>query len=171
MKVIIASDHAGFALKEKLKGWLAGKGFGVEDLGPNSEESVDYPDFAAALARKVAGEWRAGAGGAAGSAGAEGTAGGGCFGILVCGAGIGMSMCANKIPGARAALCWNPETAKLSREHNNANILCMGARVLEDGLAEKIAEVFLSTEFSKEGRHAKRVEKMDALCKHAGCGC
>lgn len=143
-KVFIAADHGGFRLKEALKRHLQKRGIPFEDLGTDSEEAVDYPDFALKGARMVAaGSMRAG--------------------ILVCGTGIGMCIAANKVRGIRAALCWNTESARLARGHNNANVLCLGGRLLKQRVAEKIADAFLSTQFSKEERHRRRVRKIDAL--------
>jgi len=141
MKVILGSDHAGFELKQNLKEFLSAQNFQVEDVGCFSNESCDYPDFAKAVAEKVLKENSAG--------------------ILVCGAGIGMSIAANKVRGIRAANCYSIETAKLAREHNNANILCLGARLLEKQKAFEIAKAFLETEFSNEERHKKRTEKIE----------
>lgn len=140
MKIAIGNDHAGFRLKEKLVEHLAQKGFEVQDFGTRSEESVDYPDFAHPVAeavekRKVD------------------------FGILLCGSGNGISMTANKYPGIRSALCWNEEVARLARRHNNANILALPARFLQEDEAEKITDIFLAEKF-EGGRHEKRVEKI-----------
>jgi ribose 5-phosphate isomerase B len=142
-KVLIASDHAGFPGKEIIKQTLDRMGVSYEDLGTNSEESVDYPDYAARVARAVArGE-------------AE-------RGILVCGSGIGMVIAANKVPGIRAALAWNEETASLSRSHNDANILAVGSRTTPPNTLNRIVQTFLNTEFAG-GRHARRVEKIHGL--------
>lgn len=143
MRIAIAADHAGFDLKEALKQDLAAQGQDVEDLGTNSPESVDYPDFAAAVARRVAS--------------------GSCDrGILVCGTGIGMAMAANKLPGIRAATVWSPETARLAREHNDANVITLGARVVSAEVAASLVRLFLETPFAG-GRHQRRVDKIDAL--------
>lgn len=144
MKVYIGSDHGGFQLKEKIKGLLEEKGLEISDLGTQGTESCDYPDFAKAVAEKVASEPEA-------------------KGILICGTGIGMSMTANKAKGIRAALCHNEFTAQMAREHNNANVLCLGERVLDESTALKIVEVFLETGFSGEERHARRVKKIDGM--------
>ncbi len=140
MRIAIGSDHAGFGLKEALKGFLAETGHNVEDFGCRDTSSVDYPDFAFAVADAVAQ--------------------GRCErGILICGSGIGMSMTANKVPGIRAALCHDVSGAELSRQHNDANILCLGGRVTGEDLARKIVSAYLTAEF-EGGRHARRLEKM-----------
>lgn len=143
MKIIIGSDHAGYRLKEELKKYLEGLGHTVEDYGTNSEQSVDYPKFGYAVA----------------SAAAKSKS----MGILICGSGIGMSMIANKVKGIRAAVCHNEYTARVAREHNDANILCLGARILKNEEAKKITKVFLETEFSREKRHRKRVNEIRKL--------
>jgi ribose 5-phosphate isomerase B len=144
-KIAIGSDHAGFEAKEKAKTELASLGVEVVDKGADSLDSVDYPDFGAAVARAVAsGEVERG--------------------VLVCGSGIGISIAANKIPGARAALCWNEETARLAREHNDANVLCFGSRFIEPEQAARMVRIFLETDFAG-GRHSQRVEKLSALDK------
>jgi len=139
--IVAASDHAGLPLKRAVLDHLAAKGIDAEDLGAFDESSVDYPDFAHRLAARVA-------------------AGDGTVGILVCGTGIGMSMTANRHRGVRAALCHDAYTAEMARRHNDANVLCMGARVLGPGVAEQIVDVFLSTAF-EGGRHARRVGKIE----------
>jgi ribose 5-phosphate isomerase B len=141
--VALGSDHGGYAHKEAIKRLLGSKGFSVKDFGTNSEESVDYPEFAEKVCRFVAKEKT--------------------FGILICGTGIGMSIAANKIKGIRAALCWSEATARLAREHNNANICCIGGRTTDKDTALKIVETFLSTPFSRGERHKKRIEKIGAL--------
>ena len=143
MKIAIGADHAGFPLKQAVKSWLEEHGYEVEDLGTFNTESVDYPDYAAAVAHAVANNQAD-------------------RGILICGTGIGMSMSANKVPGIRAALCTDAYTARMSRRHNDANVLCMGARVVGIGVAESIVEAWLAEEF-EEGRHARRVAKINAL--------
>lgn len=142
--LVIASDHAGIDLKTRLIPWIANQypeRFKVEDLGAHSDVSVDYPDFAHQVA-----EWiethRA------------------SVGILICGSGIGMSIAANRHPGVRAALCGSAELAKLSRQHNDANVLCLGARFTEARLAETIVAAFLTTPF-EAGRHLTRVKKIE----------
>ena len=139
MKIAIGSDHGGFDLKQMLVEKLVGQGHEINDLGCNSNDSVDYPDFADQVcAQVIDGRVK--------------------FGILVCGTGIGMSMAANRYTGIRAALCHDEYSARMSREHNDANILCLGDRVLGKGLAENIADVWLTASFSG-GRHQKRIDK------------
>ncbi len=145
--VALGADHGGFELKEHLKGFLSGLGYRVLDRGTHSKDSVDYPDFAVAVARAVS----------AGEADA---------GIMLDGAGIGSSMAANKVKGVRAALCYNEKTIINSRSHNNANMLTLGAPFHSPAEAEKLTRLWLETEF-EGGRHAKRVDKIDAL----DCGC
>ena len=142
-RVVAGSDHAGLTLRAEAVKAARSKGFEVEDLGPHTAESVDYPDFAAAVAQAV-------------------TSGKARFGILVCGTGIGMSMAANKVPGIRAALCRTEYEARMTRAHNDANVLCLGERVTGGGLGAAIVEAFLNTPF-EGGRHARRVEKVNAL--------
>ncbi|RLE63589.1 MAG: ribose 5-phosphate isomerase B [Thermoprotei archaeon] len=143
MKIGIASDHAGYKLKEYLKKILEKEGHQIVDLGTYNLESVDYPDYAAKLAELVS----------------KGLV---KRGILICGTGIGMSIVANKFPGIRAAVCWSEETAALSRRHNDANILCLGGRILKNEEAAKILRVWLNTEF-EEGRHLRRIEKIKKI--------
>jgi ribose 5-phosphate isomerase B len=138
--VAIASDHAGYEMKTALKEEISSLGYGVLDLGTDSPDSVDYPDFAHALSEAVT----------------QGKAG---RGVLVCGSGIGVSITANRHPGIRAALCHNAETARLSRQHNNANVLAMGERIIGVDVARECLRAFLETEF-EGGRHARRVAKM-----------
>jgi ribose 5-phosphate isomerase B len=140
MKIAIGSDHAGFKLKEEIKKFLEEKGIEVVDFGTNSEERVDYPDYAIPLAESVA-------------KGEE------TFGILICGTGIGMSIAANKVKGIRASLVSDVYSAHSAREHNNANILCMGGRVLGTELAKEITNVWLNAEFLG-GRHERRINKI-----------
>ena len=139
--LIIGSDHAGFELKERLKQALDERGIAYEDVGTHSAESVDYPDFAHRVARAVS------------SGQAE-------KGLLVCGSGQGMAMTANKYEGVRAALPHDEESARLSREHNDANVLALGGRVLSPEVAERILDVWLETPFGG-GRHQRRVDKID----------
>lgn len=141
--VALGADHGGFPMKAALKTFLEGLGATVLDLGTHSTDAVDYPDFAVAVARAVA----------------QGKA---RLGIMVDGAGIGSSMAANKIPGVRAALCYDITTAQNAREHNNANVLTLGGTLIGNRLATEIAKTFLTTEFGG-GRHAGRVAKIDAL--------
>ncbi|MBI2794661.1 MAG: ribose 5-phosphate isomerase B [Ignavibacteria bacterium] len=143
MKISIGSDHAGYRHKEALKKALEEDGHAVIDVGTASEDSVDYPDFASAAARLVA----------------EGKAE---MGVLVCGTGIGVSIAANKIKGIRAANVTNVEMARLAREHNDANMVAVGARITPVALAIEIVRTFLKSEFSG-GRHTKRVEKIQDL--------
>ena len=139
--IVIASDHAGVDLKARILEDLRDGGHEIHDLGPPDSSSVDYPDFGHKVAAAVvAGE-------------AE-------TGILICGTGIGMSMTANRHPGVRAALCHDAFTAEMARRHNDANVLCMGARVIGGGVAEQIAGVFLSTSF-EGGRHQRRVDLIE----------
>jgi ribose 5-phosphate isomerase B len=138
--VAVGADHAGFALKNKLKEELVQKGYSVVDVGTNSGDSVDYPDFAAAVAKAVVG-------------------GQASRGLLVCGSGIGMSMAANRHPGVRAAVVSCGEAAHLARAHNDANVLCLGARLTTEHVARHCLEVFLATGFDG-GRHARRIGKM-----------
>jgi glycine hydroxymethyltransferase len=142
LTLAIGSDHAGFDLKNLVKQQLNASRYVVEDFGTHSAESVDYPDFAQPVARAVA-EKRAD------------------LGILICGTGIGVSIAANKVPGARAALCTTEEMARLARAHNNANILCLGGRVIGVDLARAIVEMFLRSEFEAGSRHERRVEKLE----------
>ncbi len=140
MKIAIASDHAGFDLKSLIIKELK-KEYQVDDLGcDDSQTSVDYPDFASKVAKKIANK------------NAD-------FGILVCGSGIGISIAANRFSEVRAALCHNQKTAKLSRQHNDANVLCLGARIVKEASALKMVKTFLKTKF-EGGRHIKRVEKL-----------
>ena len=140
MKIAIGADHAGFLLKEKLKKHLQEKGHEVKDFGPFSEQSVDYPDYAHTVATAVEKKEFD-------------------FGLLMCGSGNGINMTANKHAGIRSALCWNSEIAKLARLHNDANILTLPARFIEDAEAKKCVDVFLSTPF-EGGRHEGRVKKI-----------
>ncbi|HWI61400.1 MAG TPA: ribose 5-phosphate isomerase B [Symbiobacteriaceae bacterium] len=143
MRVAIASDHGGFALKEALKGYLAELGHQVADLGPGDEQAVDYPDFAVQAAVAVA-------------AGLVERA------VMIDGAGIGSCMAANKVPGCRAAMCYDLSTATNAREHNDANLLTLGGGLIGPNLARQIVKTFLETEFAG-GRHARRVDKIKAL--------
>jgi len=139
--IAIASDHAGIALKTDIYQVLKGLGLEVEDLGPTDTKSVDYPDYAHLLAQAVSDgriEW----------------------GVLICGTGLGMSMAANRHPGVRAALCHDAYTAEMARLHNDANILCIGARATGPGVAEQIARFFAETEFEGD-RHQRRVAKIE----------
>jgi ribose 5-phosphate isomerase B len=142
-KILIASDHAGFELKEKLERALKNLGYDVDDLGTDSPESTDYADYAHPLAREVS----------------EGRAD---RGVLLCGTGLGMSYTANRYPHVRAAVAWNPEIAKLAREHNDANVLVLPARFVSDSEAAAILTTWLDTPF-EGGRHARRVEKIEPV--------
>ncbi len=139
-RIAIAADHGGYSLKENLKPYLQKQGYQVDDCGTHSSEPVDYPDFAYAVAKKISeGEaWR---------------------GIIIDGAGIGSCMVANKVPGVRAAMCYDHATALNSREHNNANVLTLGAGMIEPALARQIVLTWLNTNFGG-GRHARRVDKI-----------
>ena len=145
MKIAIASDHAGFEEKERLKPLLTELGIQFEDLGPSSGESVDYPDYA----RKVGDEVRSGH--------VE-------QGLLVCGSGTGMAIAANKVPGVRAAVAWNEETARLAREHNDANVLALGARTTPNDQIPGIVRAWFAAKFDA-GRHERRVEKITEIEK------
>lgn len=143
MQIAIGADHAGYELKQQIARYLLAQGHQVQDLGTHGPQSVDYPDYALQVARAVvAGE-------------AE-------RGILICGTGIGMSIAANKVRGARAAVCTDCYMARMARQHNDARILCLGGRVLGLGSALDVVEVFLRTDFVG-GRHAQRVDKIGAL--------
>lgn len=141
LKVAIGADHGGFELKEKIIDYLKENSYLYKDFGCFTEESCDYPEFAKKVASEVAS---------------------GKFdrGILVCGSGIGMSITANKVKGIHAALCWNEATATSARTHNNSNVLCLGARQIDDKLGLKIVDIWLNTEF-EGGRHQKRVDMIE----------
>ena len=139
--IAIASDHGGLNLKSTLKDVLSEEGFEVLDLGPNTPDSVDYPDFAYALARAI-GEGRA------------------VRGVLICGSGIGISIAANRHSHIRAALVHDALGARLSREHNNANVICFGERTIGPDTAKDCLKVFLNTEFDGGERHKRRVDKL-----------
>jgi ribose 5-phosphate isomerase B len=142
-RIVLGSDHAGLSLRAEAARVARQAGFDVEDLGPFSSESVDYPDYAARVAEAV-------------------TSGSARLGILVCGTGIGMSIAANKVKGARAAHCTSELEARMARAHNDANILCLGERVIGLGLGGAIVAAFLSQSF-EGGRHQRRVDKISAL--------
>jgi ribose 5-phosphate isomerase B len=139
--IAIASDHAGFEQKQALTAWLIERGFDVRDLGPTGDERVDYPDFAALVASRVA----------------DGSAE---FGVLICGTGIGMAIAANKVGGVRAANITNPGFATLAREHNDANVVTLSGRFVDLATNQQILETFLTTAFAA-GRHATRVSKLE----------
>ena len=146
MKVAIASDHRGYHLKEKVISLLKAKGHEIFDEGPAGDASVDYPDFAALVAKKVSsGEVERG--------------------ILICGTGIGMAISANKFPGVRAAACADEVTAELSRRHNDLNVLCLSGDMLSSRTTELLIERWMTTEF-EGGRHQRRVEKIRQLEQH-----
>ena len=139
-KISIASDHGGFDLKKDISLFLDHLGYEVNDLGPNNSKAVDYPDYGISLATHISNNIDT-------------------SGIVICGTGIGMSIVVNRFPGIRGALCSDIYTAKLSREHNDSNLLVMGGRVLGVGLAREIVQVWLSTSF-EGGRHKKRLDKI-----------
>lgn len=139
--IVCASDHAAVALKNRVVERLRAAGHEVEDLGAHDATSVDYPDFAHAVAARV-------------------LSGGARAGVLVCGTGLGMAMAANRHPGVRAAACHDAYTATMAREHNDANVLCLGARVIGEGVADQVVDVFFATAFAG-GRHARRVDKIE----------
>lgn len=141
-RVAIASDHAGYLLKEDLRRYLIDKGFDVTNFGAHSETSVDYPDYAGAAARAV-------------------QSGDADFGLLVCGTGIGMSIAANKFTGVRCALCSDTYSARLARAHNNANMIALGSRVTGSGLARDILDAYLGASF--EERHQRRIDKVTLI--------
>jgi ribose 5-phosphate isomerase B len=141
MKIALGSDHGGYQLKENLKKYLKELNVEYKDFGCNSEKSVDYPDIGFKIAREVKNRNYD-------------------KGILICGTGIGMSIVANKIKGIRASLCHDVFSARYTREHNDANILTLGGRVIDSGLAKEIVKVWLSTDFSGEERHLKRLNKI-----------
>lgn len=143
-KIYIGADSAGFVLKEEIKKHLAEEGYDVTDFGTDSEASCHYPVFASKVCEAVQSEPDS------------------SYGILVCGTGIGMSMCANKYNGVRAAVCSDTFSAKMTRRHNDANVLCIGARVIGSCLAEDIVDIFLENEF-EGGRHKIRVDMMTEI--------
>ena len=141
MKIAVGSDHRGFPYKTIIKHMLEDRGHTIEDFGTDSEQSVDYPDYALPVARSVA----------------EGR---NERGVLVCGTGIGMSMAANRVPGVRATLCMNEQMAHMARTHNNSNVLCLGRDLIDEETMRRTVETWLDTEF-EGGRHIRRVEKLD----------
>jgi ribose 5-phosphate isomerase B len=145
MKIAIGADHAGFALKDQVRDALRQAGHEVVDVGANSSESTDYPDYAATVAHDV-------------------VSGAADRGILVCSTGVGMSIAANKVDGIRAALAFNPDEVRLTRAHNDANILTLGARYTDPEAAREMVRIFLETPF-EGGRHARRIGKIDQLEK------
>lgn len=140
--IYLASDHGGFRLKQELREHLTKRGVKVTDLGPDCAESCDYPPYARAVCQRVLENEQS-------------------LGILVCGTGLGMSMAANRLPGIRAAVCSDEFSARMAREHNNANVLCLGERVVGPGLAASMVDVFLATVF-QGGRHQRRIELIEA---------
>lgn len=145
MRIHVGADHAGFQLKEQVKDLLAARGHEVTDVGTDGEESVDYPDFAGLVGRAVA----------SGEADA---------GILVCGTGLGMAIAANKVPGVRAIQASDPEMARMSRLHNDANVLTLPGRYIDIDRAAEVVDAFLGTPF-EGGRHQRRIDKIDALAE------
>lgn len=143
MKISIGSDHAGYELKEVLKDHLIDLGYEVIDEGPDSSDSVDYPEYGHKVGKRVA-------------------SGKADRGVTICGSGIGISLAANKVPGIRAALCSEPLSAELSRQHNDANIVSVGARLIGSDMAKRIVEVFMKTEF-EGGRHQRRVDLIEEI--------
>ena len=139
-KIVLASDHAGFKLKEEIKKFLIKKRKKIVDIGTKNTNSVDYPDYAHLLSKKMKKDKNQ-------------------FGILICGSGIGMAMTANKHKNIRAAMCYNTKSTKLSRLHNNANVITIGSRLIKKNVALKCISVFLKTEFDG-GRHSRRVKKI-----------
>ena len=151
MRIAIACDHGGFHLKEHIKKYLTEKGIEIVDHGTYNEDSVDYPDFAEKLCKDIT----------SGESGAE-------RGILICGTGIGISIAANKCKGIRAALCADVFSAKMSREHNNANVIAIGARIVGAELAKDIVKTFLTTDFSGEERHQRRIDLISGIEENFG---
>jgi RpiB/LacA/LacB family sugar-phosphate isomerase len=149
MRIVIGADHAGFDLKEVLAEYLRHRGHEVVDVGTTSDEPVDYPDYAAAVSQAVL----------------DGRAE---RGVLICGSGVGASVAANKIPGIRAGLCHNTYSARQGVEHDDMNVLVLGARVIGIALARELVDHFLAAGFSGEERHRRRVEKIKALEKRYG---
>jgi ribose 5-phosphate isomerase B len=141
LPILIASDHAGFELKERLEAWLRELGYPVKDLGPGNADSTDYPDYAHPLAQQVS----------------DGVAD---RGVLLCGTGLGMSYVANRYPHVRAAVAWSPEIAELARRHNDSNVLALPARFLSEDEARQILMAWLDTPF-EGGRHERRIEKIE----------
>ena len=143
MKIIVAADHVGFSLKEKALEYLKSRGVEVEDCGPWNAEPVDYPDFAEKVAARVAAKQAD-------------------YGVLVCGTGIGMMLAANKVAGVRAVAANDTISARMAREHNNANVLTMGARMIDAATMRQIVDTWLSTPFAG-GRHARRLQEIEAI--------
>lgn len=145
MKIAMAADHGGYELKNTLKEYLEAKGHSITDLGTNSSESVDYPDYAALCCKEI-------------------TGGHADFGILVCGTGVGISIAANKIRGIRCGMCYSPEVAALVKQHNNANVIALGGRTTDPETAKKIVDAYMSADF-EGGRHTRRIDKITELEK------
>ncbi len=149
-RIVIASDHAGFALKEKLKSFLEKKNFKIKDLGTYSKERCDYPVTAYALAKEISkGKYKQG--------------------ILICKTGIGNAIVANRLPRVRAALCYNIKAARLSREHNDSNILVLGSTFVNTGLAKRILNTWLNTQFRGAVRHQRRLNQLRKIERELGC--
>lgn len=144
MKIALGSDHAGFHMKNLIREMLAAAGHDISDLGSANLEPTDYPDWAVAVGTKV-------------------SAGEVDLGILVCGTGIGMSMAANKVPGVRAAATSDPVSARLAREHNNANVVCLGSRIVGPEVGLEIARTFVEAQYSGGERHERRISKITAI--------
>ena len=147
MRIALAADHAGYVLKDEIARWLSDQGHDVEDLGTNGPESVDYPEFGSRLARVV------------GSGGAD-------RGIVVCGSGIGISIAVNRDPRCRCARVDEPLSASLAREHNDANVLALGARIIGSDMAKACVSAFLGTEFAG-GRHQRRIDQLSQLLQES----
>ncbi len=149
-RIVIASDHAGFALKEKLKSFLEKKNFKIKDLGTYSKERCDYPVTAYSLAKEIAqGKYKQG--------------------ILICKTGIGNAIVANRLPRVRAALCYNIKAARLSRKHNDSNILVLGSTFVNTGLAKRILNTWLNTQFRGAVRHQRRLNQLRKIERELGC--
>jgi ribose 5-phosphate isomerase B len=147
LRIAIGSDHAGFPVKEAIRKYLEGAGYAVDDQGTSSEDSVDYPDYGKAVGERVATKQDD-------------------LGIVVCGSGIGISIAANKVPGIRAALAHNVLTAQLAREHNDANVLALGARIVTPAAALEMVQTFLTTPYAG-GRHQRRLDKITQIERDA----
>lgn len=143
MRIVMAADHGGLELKNYIKNYLIGKGYDILDIGTNSEESVDYPDYGKNAGLKIMAKEAD-------------------LGIIMCGSGIGISIAANKVKGIRAALCHDIYTARMCKQHNNANILAMGGRIIGKGLAIEMVETYLNTKF-EGGRHQRRIDKIHEI--------
>lgn len=144
MTIIFGSDHAGFVLRRILSSRAIDQGYAVNEVGAKDEQAYDYPDAAEELCERL-------------------LRGEADYGVLICGTGIGMSIAANRFKGIRAAVAWNPEVAKLTRQHNHANALCLGARLIEPDAAVAIFDAFVAEPSSDESRHQRRVAKMDEI--------